>query len=119
LRIHFADGGSARFKKEESTMRSNALSRRHNVRQENKRPREAARQRLGGEIQGRGTANQAPAEPAVLADDLLIGAEAIAAYTGLSVRQVYYQQENLGLRHLGSTLIGSCNNLRALLTGRN
>jgi hypothetical protein len=32
-----------------------------------------------------------------LADDILYGAPEIADYTGLTVRQVYHQQENLGL----------------------
>jgi hypothetical protein len=37
-----------------------------------------------------------------LADDLLKSAEEIAEYTGLTVRQVYHQSENLGLRRLGA-----------------
>ena len=52
-----------------------------------------------------------------LADDLLKGAPEIADYTGLTPRQVYYQQENLGLKHLGAMLIGSKKKLRELLTG--
>ena len=43
-------------------------------------------------------------------DDLLFGAQAIAAYTGLKFRQVYYQQEALGIRRLGGMLIGSKKN---------
>jgi hypothetical protein len=53
-----------------------------------------------------------------LADDLLKGAPEIADYTGLSVRQVYHQQDNLGLRHLGAMLIGSKKRLKELLAGR-
>jgi hypothetical protein len=53
-----------------------------------------------------------------LADDLLIGAEAIADFTGLSLRQVYDQQDNLGLKHLGAKLIGSKIGLRERLTGK-
>lgn len=52
-----------------------------------------------------------------LADDLLKSAEEIADYTGLTVRQVYHQSENLGLRRLGAMLIGSKRKLRELLTG--
>jgi hypothetical protein len=52
-----------------------------------------------------------------IADDILQGAEAIAEYTGLTKRQVYHQQENLGLTHLGAMLIGSKRKLRRLLTG--
>jgi hypothetical protein len=52
-----------------------------------------------------------------LADDLLRGAEEISEYTGLTIRQVYHQQKNLGLTHLGAMLIGSKSKLRKLLTG--
>jgi hypothetical protein len=52
-----------------------------------------------------------------LADDLLCGAEEIAEWTGLTPRQVYHQQRNLGLTHLGAMLIGSKNRLKKLLTG--
>jgi hypothetical protein len=52
-----------------------------------------------------------------LADDLLHGAEEIAEYTGLTARQIYHQQKNLGLVHLGALLIGSKTKLRKLLTG--
>jgi hypothetical protein len=53
-----------------------------------------------------------------LADDILYGAPEIADYTGLTVRQVYHQQENLGLTHLGAMLIGSKKALKRRLTGR-
>jgi hypothetical protein len=36
----------------------------------------------------------------ILADDLLFGAKAIAAYTGLTVAQVYHLQTTLGLVRL-------------------
>lgn len=52
-----------------------------------------------------------------LADDILYGAEAIADYTGLTVRQVYHQQDNLGLGRLGGTLTGSKRKLRERLAG--
>ncbi len=52
-----------------------------------------------------------------LANDLLRGAEQIAEWTGLSVRQVYHQQRNLGLTHLGAMLVGSKSKLKKLLTG--
>jgi hypothetical protein len=52
-----------------------------------------------------------------LADDLLRGAEQIAEFTGLTVRQVYHQQKNLRLTHLGATLIGTKNKITKLLTG--
>lgn len=52
-----------------------------------------------------------------LVNDVLKGAAEIARYTGLSVRQVYHQQENLGLTHLGAMLIGSKRKLKRLLTG--
>jgi hypothetical protein len=52
-----------------------------------------------------------------LADDLLFGAQAIADYTGLDPRQVYHQQKNLGLGHLGAVLTGSKKKLKKLLAG--
>jgi hypothetical protein len=51
-----------------------------------------------------------------LADDLLFGAEQIAQYLGLTPRQVYHQQQRLGLIHLGSLLVGSKIKLKRLLT---
>ena len=54
------------------------------------------------------------AEP--LAVDLLYGAPAIAAFTGLTVRQVYHQQANLELSKLGAILVGSKSELRKRLT---
>lgn len=52
-----------------------------------------------------------------LAGDLLFGAGPIAKFTGLTERQVYHQQENLGLTHLGSKLVGSKSKLKKLLAG--
>jgi len=52
-----------------------------------------------------------------LADDILIGAERIAEFTGLNARQVYYQSDNLKLKRLGAMLIGSKKRLRELLAG--
>jgi hypothetical protein len=52
-----------------------------------------------------------------LSDDLLYGAEAIGRYIGRSKRWVYHQQENLGLGHVGGTLVGSCSKLTRLLAG--
>ena len=46
----------------------------------------------------------------------LFGAPAIAAFCGLSVRQVYHQAENLGLGRLGAILVGSRSKLRERLT---
>jgi hypothetical protein len=53
-----------------------------------------------------------------LADDILIGAKAIAAECGLSERQVYAKQSDLGLTHLGALLIGSKSGLKRRLTNR-
>jgi hypothetical protein len=50
-----------------------------------------------------------------LADDMLYGAQAIADYLGLDPRQVYHQQRNLGLTHLGAMLVGSKKKLKKLL----
>ena len=52
-----------------------------------------------------------------LADDLLYGATTIADFTGLTERQVYHQQKNSGLTHLGATLVGSKSKLKKLLAG--
>ena len=52
-----------------------------------------------------------------LADDLLVGATQIAQFTGLTERQVYHQQKNLELGHLGAILVGSKKKLRRVLTG--
>jgi hypothetical protein len=52
-----------------------------------------------------------------LADDLLFGAEAIAAFTGLPKRTVFYKATGLGVRRLGATLVGSKKKLRQLLAG--
>jgi len=48
--------------------------------------------------------------------DVLYGAPAIAAFCGLTVRQVYHQAPNLGLGKLGSILIGSKAKLKERLT---
>jgi hypothetical protein len=53
-----------------------------------------------------------------LADDMLYGAPEIADYTGLSIRQIYHQQANLGLGKLGAMLVASKSALRRRLTGR-
>jgi hypothetical protein len=60
---------------------------------------------------------QAKAKDEKLSDDVLFGAPAIAAYVGLSERQVYHQQKNLQLRKLGAILVGSKKRLTELLTG--
>jgi hypothetical protein len=52
----------------------------------------------------------------VLGNDLLFGAEAIAAFLKRSPRWIYYQQANLGLKHIGATLVGSKSRLRALFS---
>jgi hypothetical protein len=52
-----------------------------------------------------------------LAADILIGAEQIAAFTGLNLRQVYHQATNLKLKRLGGHLIGSKKRLREVLAG--
>jgi hypothetical protein len=49
--------------------------------------------------------------------DLLYGAEEIGRYIGRSKRWVYHQQKNLGLGHIGGTLVGSCSKLAKLLAG--
>jgi hypothetical protein len=51
-----------------------------------------------------------------LAGDLLYGAQAIGDYLGRPPRWVYHQQKNLGLSHVGATLIGSKTKLTKLLT---
>jgi hypothetical protein len=56
------------------------------------------------------------AKTETLADDILYGANAIAQFTGLSERQVYHQQRNLQLAHLGAMLVGSKTELRKRLT---
>jgi hypothetical protein len=52
-----------------------------------------------------------------LSADLLFGATAIGRYIGRPPRWVYHQQKNLGLGHIGATLIGSKTKLTKLLTG--
>jgi hypothetical protein len=52
-----------------------------------------------------------------LADDMLYGAQAIADFLGLNPRQVYHQQRELGLAHLGAMLVGSKSKLKKRLTG--
>jgi hypothetical protein len=53
-----------------------------------------------------------------LADDILVGAKAIAEEAGLSQRQVYAYQKELGLTHMGSLLVGSKSGMRQRLTGK-
>ena len=52
-----------------------------------------------------------------LADDILIGAKAVAKEAGLTERQVYAYQKELGLTHMGALLIGSRSGLKKRLTG--
>jgi hypothetical protein len=52
-----------------------------------------------------------------LAADVLYGARSIAAFTGLSERQVFYKARALGIRRLGVTLVASKKKLRQVLTG--
>jgi hypothetical protein len=52
----------------------------------------------------------------VLGDDLLYGAKPIAKYLKRSERWVYHQQRNLGLTHVGATLVGSKTKLTKLLS---
>jgi len=49
----------------------------------------------------------------------LVGAKAVSEETGLTERQVYAKQKDLGLTHLGGLLIGSKAHLRKILTGAN
>jgi hypothetical protein len=51
----------------------------------------------------------------VLGDDLLFGADQIAAFLKRSPRWVYHQQRNLQLSHIGATLLGSKTKLKKLL----
>lgn len=51
----------------------------------------------------------------VLGDDLLFGANQIAAFLKRPRRWVYHQQEALGLNHVGGGLVGSRSKLRKLL----
>jgi len=51
----------------------------------------------------------------VLGDDLLYGADAIAKFLKRKPRWVYHQQKNLGLAHVGATLVGSKAKLTKLL----
>jgi hypothetical protein len=55
-------------------------------------------------------------DEAALSADLLFGAVEIARYIGRKPRWVYHQQKNLGLSHVGATLIGSKTKLTKLLT---
>jgi hypothetical protein len=52
----------------------------------------------------------------VLGDDLLYGADAIAKFLKRKPRWIYHQQKNLGLGHVGATLVGSKIKLTKLLT---
>jgi hypothetical protein len=53
-----------------------------------------------------------------IADDILIGAKAIAEETGFTERQVYAKQDDLGLTHLGALLVGSKAGLKRRLTNK-
>jgi hypothetical protein len=50
-----------------------------------------------------------------LGEDLLYGADAIAKFLNRNTRWVYHQQKNLGLAHVGATLVGSKAKLTKLL----
>jgi hypothetical protein len=63
------------------------------------------------------TVKEAQRRDEVLGDDLLYGAEEIAAFLKRKPRWVYHQQTNLGLAHVGATLVGSKSKLMKLLTG--
>jgi hypothetical protein len=52
----------------------------------------------------------------VLGDDLLYGADAIAKFLKRKPRWIYHQRKNLGLAHVGATLVGSKAKLTKLLT---
>jgi hypothetical protein len=54
-------------------------------------------------------------ETKVLGDDLLFGADQIAAFLKRPRRWVYHQQEALGLNHVGGGLVGSRSKLTKLL----
>jgi hypothetical protein len=59
-------------------------------------------------------------DDATLADDLLVGAKAIAAYLGLNERQVFHQAANGGLpavQRMGKLLIASKQRLRRYYQG--
>jgi hypothetical protein len=49
--------------------------------------------------------------------DTLYGAQEIGRFIKRPPRWVYHQQENLGLVHVGSVLVGSKSKLKKLLTG--
>jgi hypothetical protein len=51
-----------------------------------------------------------------LSADILYGAAEIGRYIGRPPRWVYHQQKNLGLGHIGATLVGSKTKLTKLLT---
>jgi len=68
-------------------------------------------------IRTKGTSMAAKTEK--IADDILVGARAVSEETGLTERQVYAKQKDLGLTHLGGLLIGSKAHLRKILTGAN
>jgi hypothetical protein len=60
--------------------------------------------------------NEERRDEPVLGDDLLYGADAVAKYIKRKRRFVYHQQENLGLKHVGGTLVGSKTKLTKLFT---
>jgi hypothetical protein len=57
-------------------------------------------------------------ETTSLRDDLLTGADAIAAYLGWPRWKVYYKQKQLELGHVGQTLIGRKSELNRRLSGK-
>jgi hypothetical protein len=52
-----------------------------------------------------------------LSKDLMYGAEPIGRFIGRPPRWVYHHQKNLGLGHVGATLVGSKSGLKKRLTG--
>jgi hypothetical protein len=56
-------------------------------------------------------------DEAILGNDLLYGALEIAAFLKRKPRWVYHQQNNLGLAHVGATLVASKAKLTKLLAG--
>jgi hypothetical protein len=67
--------------------------------------------------QDRGNGGDGRGDEQVLGDDLLFGADEIGAFLKKSPRWVYYQQRNLGLGHIGATLVGSKRALTKLFSG--
>jgi hypothetical protein len=61
--------------------------------------------------------NEKHRDEEVLGDDLLYTADEVAAFLKRTPRWVYHNQRNLGLGHIGATLVGSKTKLKKLLTG--